>query len=139
MATIANAIQEIVDELRNVRDLRSVPDEPPENNDAFPFAVVVPATGEFRKESWGWMHGFHNISIELHVKREDLPTDYRQIVDIYDEIPLQLEKALQAGRFSAIETWTTIGYQFTPLNWAGVDTLGIIYIMNGVKLTRTVE
>ena len=48
MANIKDAIQEIVDELKNLRDLRNVPDAPPESNDRFPFVIVYPASGEFR-------------------------------------------------------------------------------------------
>lgn len=140
MATIKNAIQEIVNELKNLRDLREVPDAPPESNDRFPFAVVYPAAGEFQKLSAGFMVNLHDINIELHVERKDLPRDFNRIVDIFDRIPNQLEEGLEAGRFSAITTWGTIIYIGTdPMSYAGVDTLGVIFTMEDVKLLDTVS
>ena len=138
MANIDDAILEIVRELRNVRDLRRVPDAPPENNDQFPFAVVYPASGRFQKESAGWMIGLHNINIELHVVRKDLPRDFTNLITLYDIIPNQLESGLENSRFSAISTWENIVYVFGALNWAGVDTLGVTFTMNNVKLLDTV-
>lgn len=138
MATIDDALLEIVREIRNVRDLRRVPEEPPENNDQFPFAVVYPASGSFNKESAGWMIGLHNINIELHVARKDLPRDYTQLVTLYDRIPYQLESGLENSRFTAITTWRNITYTFGALNWGGVDTLGVVYTMTDVKLLDTV-
>lgn len=136
--TIKKAIQEIVDEIRNVRDLRSVPDAPPENNDVFPFAVVYPVSGTFEKQSWGWSVDLHNVAIELHVARKDLPRDFMQIVDVFDSIPNQLESGLQNDRFSTVDTWGNITYIFGALEWAGVETLGVTFTMESVKLIGTV-
>lgn len=139
MATIKDAIQEIVDELKNLRDLRNVPDAPPESNDRFPFVIVYPAAGEFQKQSAGFMINLHDINIELHVARKDLPRDFAGLVDIFDRIPHQLETGLEAGRFDAITTWATITYIGTdPMEYAGVDTLGVIFTMENVKLMDTV-
>ncbi len=140
MATIKDAIQEIVDELKNLRDLRNVPDAPPEGNDRFPFVVVYPASGEFQKMSYGFMTNLHNINIELHVERKDLPRDFKKVVDIYDQIPKQLELGLEESRFSAVSTWETISYIGTdPMEYAGVDTLGVIFTMENVKILDTVS
>ena len=137
--TIKDAIQEIVDELRNVRDLRRVPDAPPESNDQFPFCVVYPSSGEIQKNSAGWSTDLHNVTVELHVSRKDLPRDFVALVDVFDRIPNQLDVGLEAGRFSTIKTWTTISYTFGPLDWGGLDTLGVTFVMNNVKLHSTVS
>lgn len=140
MATyIKDGLQEVVDELKNLRDIRRIPDEPPENNDVFPFAVVYPISGIFQKIGAGFMTNLHNINIELHVARKDLPRDYAQVVDLLDRIPNQLEIGLESGRFSSVTTWENITYTFGPLSWAGVDTLGVTFTMNNTKLLDTVS
>ena len=61
MATIKDAVQEMVDELKNVSGLRRVPDAPPENNSQFPFATLIPVSGTLVMNSYGWMTGLHNV------------------------------------------------------------------------------
>ena len=139
MASIDDALLEIVREIKNVRDIRRVPDTPPESNDQFPFVVVYPASGVFQKESAGWSIALHNINIELHVARKDLPRDFTKIVTLYDRLPNQLESGLENSRFTAITTWGNISYEFGTLQWAGVETLGVVYTMNQVKLLDTVS
>ena len=104
MATIKNAVQEIVDELGNVRDIRKIFDAPEDGADRFPMAWVLPSSGIFQKQSAGFMVGLHNISIEFAVKATDLPRSFMTLLDIFDEIPKQLESGLEAGRFSDVTT-----------------------------------
>jgi len=135
---IKDALQEIVNELKNVRDLRRVPDAPPESNDQFPFCLAYPVSGSFTKNSSGWSTDLHDINIELHVTRKDLPRDFMTLVDLLDEVPLQLHKGQQANRITV--TWADeIAYTFGPLEYAGVETLGVTYTMPGVKVTTTVS
>ena len=131
---LKDAAQEIVDELRKITDLRRVPDEPPETNSQFPFAVVYPIRGTYGGGIPGSMKGLHSITIELHVARKDLPRDYSKVMDIIDQIPQQMLSALKNARFTALDTFGLIEYEFGALSWGGVDTLGVTYRMLDTKV-----
>ena len=136
---LKDAAQEIIDELRKISDIRRVPDEPPETNSQFPFAVVYPLRGNYAGGPPGLMKGLHGIVIELHVARKDLPRDYDKVMDIIDQIPEQMLSAMKNGRFSYLDTFDVIEYEFGALSWAGVDTLGVTYTMTNTKVQTTYD
>ncbi len=139
MALLKNAVAEIVDELQTIGAIRLVPDEPIENNnEQFPFAVVYPLTGLFIPGPATLMKGLHSINIELHVARKDLPRDYVQVMNLIDEIPYQIMKLRKDGLLTNLETFGAITYIFGPLSWAGVDTLGVTYTIEEVKVEREI-
>jgi len=131
---LKDAIGDIVEELQTISGIRRVPDEPPENNDQFPFAVVYPLTGIYTQGPAQLMKGLHSINIELHIARKDLPRDYAQVMDLIDTLPWELMKLLNDGGYSNLATFGEIGYVFGPLSWAGVDTLGVTYTIGDVKV-----
>jgi hypothetical protein len=140
MATIKDAIKEIVDELRNVRDIRKIFDAPEDAANRFPMAWVLPDSGEFQKQSAGWIVGLHNISIEFAVKATDLPRSFMTLLDIFDRIPNQLETGLEAGRFSAVTTWRNITYDRRNELWENDLRVCVIsFVMNDVKVLDTVS
>ena len=138
MALLKNVVAEIIDELQTIQAIRRVPDEPPENNEQFPFAVVYPLTGLWTQGPAQLMKGLHGINIELHVARKDLPRDFTKVMDLIDEIPYQLMKLLNDGGYSHLSTFGVIEYTFGPLSWAGVDTLGVTYTITEVKVERAI-
>ena len=131
---LKDAVNDIVDELQTISGIRHVPDEPPENNDQFPFAVVYPLTGLYTQGPAQLMKGLHNVNIELHVARKDLPRDYATVMDLIDTIPWELMKKLNDAGYSNLATLGPIEYTFGPLAWAGVETLGVTYTITGVKV-----
>jgi len=131
---LKDAIQDIILELREISDLRKVPDEPPENSNQFPFVIVYPGLGDYKTGPPGLVTGLHNIRMELHVVRRDLPRDFEKVMNLIDEIPEKLYTTLKDGGFSNLETFGNIEYEFSPLSYGGVDTLGVIYIITGVKV-----
>lgn len=139
MADVKDAIQEIIDELKNLDGIRRIPDAPPENNNQFPFVVVYPISGSFTKPSSGWLIGLHDINIELHIKRKDLPRDFDEAMDLFQDLPKQLMSGQENGRFSNGFTWQAITYLFGPLEWAGVETIGFTFTLNGAKVQDTVS
>jgi hypothetical protein len=140
MALLKDAIAEIIDELQTISGIRYAPDELVENsNEQFPFAVVYPLTGLFNtRTSSMLMKGLHEINIELHVARKDLPRDFATVMNLIDEIPYQLMKKRLAGSFSHIDAFDEITYIFGPLLWGGVDTLGVTYTMTVAKVQRAI-
>jgi hypothetical protein len=142
MPTVEQAYDEVVAELKNLKPaVRVVYDDPPEDVDTrFPFLVVYFGSGEFQKQTRGFMVDLHSIVIELHTQRLDLPRDFREIVGIFDQIPLQLELGLEEGRFEAIQTWETITYDGTdPMAYGDLQTLGVTFTMQNVKILNTVS
>lgn len=131
---LKDAIDEVIDELQTIPGIRRVPDEPPENNNAFPFAVVYPSTGVYHYGPPPLMRALHEINIELHVARKDLPRDYLKVMDLIDTIPKELWDLLRTGGFSNLDTFGDITYIFGPLSWGAVDTLGVTYTMTDVKV-----
>ena len=136
---LKDAAQEIIDELKEISDIRRVPDEPPETNSQFPFAVLYPVRGNYAGGPPGLMKGLHNIVIELHVARKDLPRDYSTVMDIIDQVPEQLLSAMKNARFSYLDTFERIEYEFGALSWDGIDTLGVTYTMLNVKVQTTYD
>jgi hypothetical protein len=136
---LKDAIDEIIDELQTISGIRRVPDEPPETNSAFPFAVVYPSTGLYTGGPPPLMKGLHSINIELHVARKDLPRDYTQVMDLIDTIPKELYNLHRLGGFSNLDTFGDITYTFGPLAWGTVDTLGVTYTMTNVKIQSDVS
>ena len=135
--TIKAAVQEVVDELRKISDIRRVPDAPPENNSQFPFVIVYPMRGTYFGGPPGLVTGLHGIVIELHIARKDLPRDFDDVMDLFDELPNELFKSLKDAEFSAIMTFGNIEYEFGPLMYADVETIGVTYTMTEVKVMTT--
>lgn len=126
-------VDEILDEIREISEIRRVPEAPPENNDVFPFVVGYPSSGIYTGRP-NVMKGLHNVAIELHVARKDLPRDYNKVMEIIDEIPYQLQKLQVDSGFTTVATFGEIEYSFGVLEWAGIETLGVTYIINNVKV-----
>ena len=132
---LLDAIGEIIDEIKTISGIRSAPDEPPESTDLFPFVVVYPDYGIYEYGMpIGYERALHNIAIELHVARKDLPRNYSTVMNLIDEIPMELGKLLKASGFSNLSTWESIEYTFQAMSYGGVETLGVRYIINGVKI-----
>ena len=132
---LKDAIAEIVDELQTIKGIRRVPDEPPENNDAFPFAVVYPIAGLYTQGPAQLMKGLHSVNIELHVVRKaDLAREFNQVMDLIDTIPWELMKKLNDAEYNNLATIGQIEYIFGPLSWAGEETLGVTYTITDVKV-----
>jgi hypothetical protein len=135
---LKDAVAEIIDELQTISGIRRVPDNPPESNDQFPFAVVYPITGIYTQGPAGLLKALHSVNIELHVARKDLPRDFSVVMDLIDDIPYELQKLLNDGGFSNLATIGEIEYTFGPLSWAGVDTLGVTYTITNVKVETAI-
>jgi len=140
MALLKDAVAEIIDELQTISGIRYAPDELVESaNEQFPFAVVYPLTGRYTVGPSTLMKGLHGINIELHVARKDLPRDFSTVMKLIDEIPYQIDKLRKDGKLTAMSTFGDITYTFGPLSWSGVETLGVTYTIEEVKVEREIE
>jgi len=124
---------EIVNEIQTIPGIRSAPEEPPESTELYPFVVTYPGTGTYHQGPAVVLTGLHDITIELHVARRDLPRNYTTVLDLIDQIPYELQKLLNAGGYSTIKTFGDIEYTFGAMSWGGVDTIGVRYTITQVK------
>jgi hypothetical protein len=60
-------------------------------------------------------------------------------MNVIDEIPYQMMKRLNDGKWSNLATFGEIEYTFGPLSWAGVDTLGVTYTITNVKVETAIS
>ena len=130
-----DAVLEVVQEIRTIKGIRRVPDEPPENNDQFPFVVVTPGEAIYKVGPAGVMTALHSINIELYVSRMDLPRDFNKIMEFIDKIPYELHKLNKDRGFSYIGTIGEIlQTQLIEIIWAEKKCLGVQYTMTEVKI-----
>ena len=134
--TLAAVIAEIQDEVGSVTGIRVAPDYPPDDLSIFPFAVCYPAMGTLIQEPPELMTGLHDIVIEIHVARKDLPRDVESVIGYVDTIPLELFGAIYNSAFSTIRTFEQIDYTFGVLDWTGTGegtTIGWRFTLRAVK------
>ena len=140
---MANTLQQAIIELQQVIDsvagIRKVPTYATEEIPVFPFVQIYPESGEIDTKIVGSKTGLHNIIIELHVARKDLPRDIQKSIGFVDSIPTALFTDLFSGAsstFSAVQTWDTISYSYGALNWGNKKTFGIRFTMSNVKVIK---
>ena len=140
MATtdLRDACVEIVEEIQTISGIRSAPEVPPESTDLYPFVVTYPGGGDYHQGPAQVMTGMHNITVELHVERKDLPRNYSTVLDLIDVIPYELMKLLNAGGFSTLSTFGNIEYSFGAMSWNEVETIGVRYTITDVKVQTTI-
>ena len=134
MATLQAAITQIQAQVAAISGIRKAPDEPPAQINQFPFAVCFSERGEYETGSpTGNMRGLHDIVIELHVARKDLPRDYRSAMQFAKSIPNAIFSANAARTLTAISTHGEITYEFGQLDWGDTPTLGFRFVIEDVK------
>ena len=141
MATLQQTVKEIQAIVRQLKAIRSAPIKPPEKAAAFPFAMCYAASGNFKPQTvggGGTMIGLHNIVIEVHVARKDLPRDYERAMVYAKLIPNAIHKAHRDGTFTDMETFGQIDYVFGPMVYGDIDTIGFEFTMTEVKTSDVV-
>ena len=137
MATIEDAIQEMVDIVNAVTGMRNVPGAPPDTNDQFPFATLIPVSGRFEMQSRA-IQSWHDVEIHLHVERKGMTMAYNQIMPLLTTIPKALMQELSDGGFTHLTTWEgDISYVWETSSWQNTPTLAFIFTVEGVKVLDT--
>lgn len=134
--TLETVISEIAEDLQDIEGLRGAPSEPPEQINVFPFVVIYVRGGVWQIGAPGVIRGLHDIVVELHVARRDLPRDVRAAMSYAESVPQILLGALSAkgDRFNgSISTFGRLSYTFGPMQWGGVDTVGFRWVLENVK------
>jgi hypothetical protein len=140
MASLETVIAQVQTYVATLTGIRKAPSQPPEQMNAFPFAISYPSSGTWRMAPAGSKTGLHNIAIEIHVMRKDLPRDFDKAMDYSDILPnLLFLKLKDDNKWNfTIDTFGAISYTFGPLGYGGVDTLGFRFIVEEVKVQSNV-
>lgn len=138
MATLQDAIVQIQALVSGISGIRGAPDEPPDQISHYPFAVCFPESGVYEAGvPAGCMQGLHDIVVELHVARKDLPRDYRKAIAYAKSIPNAILNALGTVNLDTVSTVGFIRYEFGVLNWGETPTMGFRFVLESVKTTDT--
>jgi hypothetical protein len=138
MATLDDAITKAMSYIAVMSGIKQAPDRPPEQAGAFPFAVGFPGDGDWIEAPAGNKQGLHNVIIELHVARKELPFDYALAIPYIDSIPNTLFSNLSDKWDGVISTFSGISYRWGEMSWGGGQTLGIQFTIRGVKIQSAV-
>ena len=139
MATLDDAITAAIGYVGGLTGIKLAPTEPPEKIGDFPFVAGYPADGEWRETPAGLKTGLHNVIIELHVARKDLPFDYALAIPFVDSIPNVLMSNLTDKWDSTISTFDRITYRWGEMEWGSQKTLGLQFTVQGVKIQSAVS
>ena len=134
------ALQDAIEKVQNlagaVSGIRAAPDYLPESLNIFPFLVCYAGTGSFEYSPAGVMKGLHNIILELHVARHDLPRDTKSAMQYSDSIPKAIMADPTLG--GTVSTIGRITYTFGGMQYGDQMTLGFRFTLEGVKLQTTI-
>lgn len=124
-----NGLQAIV---RGVTGIKGAPGYAPEKLGVSMMAVCYPGEGEISIRVTGEMQGLHELVLEIHAPRKNLPTDIEAMVNFGDSVP----KAILADQSLGgnADTIGSIGYRFGAMTYNGEPTIGWRFTVKGVKL-----
>lgn len=131
-SNITAVVRAIQDLTSSITGIAHAPDMPIESPSVFPFVVCYPENGDFKGAPAGTMTGLHNIIVELHINRKELPIDVEKIQTYLEAIP---KKILASYNLSGTcQTMGNITYSIRFVNWANMDTLAVVYTIRDVKI-----
>lgn len=132
MATLTDAVKALAGIVRGVSGVRMAPNYPPDQASVFPFAVVMARAGTFAPGVAGESKALHDIVVQLHVARKDLPVDVQAAMGFSDSVPLAImDEPTWSG---TISMYQRISYEFGEMEYGGVQTVGWRWVVEGVKI-----
>jgi hypothetical protein len=133
--TVQDVVQAIQDVVGAVTGIRAAPDYPPDSLGNLPAAITYAREGFINTGPFGIAESLHNIVIEIHFQNSDLPKAVKTAMPYVDSIPA----ALTANPWLAntCETFSRISYAFGAMEWGGIQTTGIRFVIEGIKLFPT--
>ena len=134
--TLQSAISAVQAIVGAISGIRKAPDYPPEQLNVFPFAVAYSGGGNWTFGPAGDKRGLHNIVVEIHIQRKDLPRDVSTAMGYSDSIPNNLMKSPTLS--GTCDTFAGISYTFGALNYGETQTLGFRFTITGVKIQSVI-
>jgi len=133
--TLQSVINAIQDACLAVSGIKGAPDYAPEAINVFPFVTTYPGEGTLQFGTVDEMKALHDVIVEVHVARKDLPFDIQAVSGYVDSIPAALlSDPTLAG---TCDTFQSIRYQFSVLGWGTQQTIGYRFRVLGVKIRTT--
>jgi parallel beta-helix repeat protein len=126
------AVQAIQDVVGALTGINSAPDYP--GAGILPIIITHLATGDITPGNpAGSRTELHNIAVELHVSDDgNLPGAFYTLETLHAlVVPALCADTTFAG---TLETFADITYSTARSNWAGVNTLARVYVLNGCKI-----
>ena len=125
------ALQTIVDNTQAIvaglSGMRSAPDDPIENPNAFPFGATFPSQGNWDGGHIGKVltNASHDITVIIAVARKDMPRDIQASIGYADlfQAALQADPTLSG----AVHVVDSLSYTFGPILWGGIELLGYTF------------
>ncbi len=129
--SVSAAIQELVNILRGIPDIKSAPNKPTEAADMLPFAVVYEGGGTTELLSAGEAKDLVTLVVEIHISRVLLGISIAKAQAICEAF---LRKLIADPTLnSSVSTITSINRTFGGLSYADTTTIGYKFEV-GVKI-----
>ena len=98
---------------------------PPEQLNVFPFVVVYPSAGRWVGGPAGMMKGIHDLVVEIHVQRTDLPRNVQAAMPAGEALAAAiLSDPTLGGTVDTVLADNGLAYTFGALAWGGQATIG---------------
>lgn len=106
---------------------KEAPNDPPESNVAFPFAVCYMTTANIEVEAYAQRRDIVTLVLDYHWCRELLPLDIQAVMPFYESFPdLLINDPTLGGTVDTIRFGkdSSISVQFGGMEYAGQKTIG---------------
>lgn len=130
-------LQETV--VAGIGGIRKAPADPPESlHNLFPFAVAYASSGQAvgGRKGYGSLTATHDIVLEIHLARKNLPRDAKMAYPFGDSVPMRLLHPDYRTLGGNVQKFTSLDYTFGPLQWGERDmhTIGWRFTLRGCEL-----
>ena len=133
---VDDACKEIQNIVSAIVGIQTAPDYPPDVVNQFPAALCFAGSGTVTKESAGVIRGLHQITLELHYQAKNRA----RAVEVLNPLARLIYRALfdddNYSFNSTVDTINQIDYEFGPLGYDSVDTIGYTFSID-VKIRET--
>lgn len=139
---IQDVIERIADQVEAISGIKGASDYLPEQLPSVEnWVVIYPGETRFIGGSpSGYMTALYSVIVELHTPRKVLPKSIKKVIAYFDSIPNALYDDLYDTKLGG--TASTFGdivsTGLISMNYAGIDTIGFRYTINGVKIQTAV-
>lgn len=115
-----------------VTGIKGAPSYAPEQLGVDMVAVCYPGEGEISIRVASEMQGLHDLVLEIHAARKNLPTDIAALIGFGDTVPKAILNDTTLG--GNADTFGSIGYKFGTMTYNGQPTIGWRFTVKAVKI-----
>ena len=119
----ADACDRIMTLLRTLSWVQQAPNDPPGAAIQFPFAALFPGTGRSERVA-EVRRDVHTVNLEVHWAFRDLPRNAGDAKDRLDSLLNLFWSDITLN--GTVDCITAIDYEFGPMSWGSVESLGYI-------------